>query len=85
MKLIHLTEYKDRHIPFKTEPIRLKCASGMAMSQCIHSVQMFCHEGARDNNDSAIVWESSHHEIMLWFEDEKYRTYFSLSLKGKGA
>lgn len=85
MKLVHLTNYKNKNNIYKLEPIRLQCASGMAMSQCINSIQRFCHEGNRDNNDSTVVWDSNHHEIVIWFEDEKYRTYFSLRMERTGA
>lgn len=82
MKLIHLSEYKG--YVYDLEELRLQCASGMSMSQCIHSVQKFCHEGARDKSKSAVIWDSRHHEIVLWFEDKKYMTYFSLKMERKG-
>ena len=83
MKLIHLTDLDNKQMITNKKPVRLKFASGMAMSQYLHTVSMFCSE--RGNNKSRIVWDSEHHEIVLWFEEEKYRTYFLLMKETKGA
>ena len=80
MKLIHKSNYKGSFKDYGADPVYLKCASGMAMSQCINSVQRFCLDKKRKDNKSVVVWDSNHHEIVLWFEDEKHRTYFLLSM-----
>ena len=85
MKLIHLTELADRQSCPSTEPVRLQFSSGMGMSQCIHTVQTFCHSDNRDKNKSLVVWDTNHHEILLWFEEEKYGSYFLLRMETKGA
>lgn len=85
MKLVYLSDYPHKNSIYKLESLRISCVSGIDMSKCMRKVQSICYKGAMRNNNSAVVWESGHHEILLWFEDEKYRTYFSLKMDGVGA
>jgi hypothetical protein len=75
MKLIHANDIKDKSTFRLHDPVRLTCASGMGMSQCMHRLAAFCKS---KNNNSRVVWDTEHHEVLLWFEDEKYKTYFLL-------
>ena len=75
MKLIHYSEITG---PAKGSMISVPCRSGMDMNQLILKIQQICK---KNKNKSTVVWDSRHHEIVLWVEDKKYESYFLLLIE----
>ena len=71
MKLLHRND-AEKTPEHKTE---IECKSGMEMSGIMHRMQRWCTETP---SDSAVVWDSGHYTITLWFEKKKHKTWFEL-------
>jgi hypothetical protein len=72
MKLVH---YHDVVRIRLRSPMIISCRSGMDMSSKMHKIREYCK---KLDNDSTVIWESAHHQILLWFDDKKYESYFRM-------
>lgn len=55
--------------------LRIDCSSGNEMTSVMYRVAGYCKQF---NDSSLVVWDSSHHCVTLWFEKEKYLSFFEL-------
>lgn len=77
MKLIHIEHTTEQTKLRNPVSMHISFSSGVAMSQFIRRVNNFC---IAQQKDTIVEWQSNHHEIVLWVENEKYKTFLLLSL-----
>lgn len=65
------------HKYFKHDCMIIKCSNGTEMSAKMHKINRWCKDNTR--SDSTVVWDSGHHQLYIWFEEPKYRTWFELT------
>jgi len=87
MILIHIEDFDHADASKKArkptgEATKISCKNGWEMASTVSKISNFC---TKSNNESMIVWDTEHHTVLLWFEDEKIRTLFSLKGLIKGA
>jgi len=75
MKLVHRTDKAATHKTLDQCLVRVEVDSGWKMTSIIAKVAHICSES---KSKSVVVWDSEHHAVLLWFEDEKWATYFNL-------
>lgn len=75
MKLVHNSAFTGTVSKKKRYPLRIQCESGSEMQSTMLKVARYCKN---QKSSSTVLWDSQHHEVILWFEEEKYITYFNL-------
>lgn len=81
MILIHVEDLKKEPMP-KCEVTKITCSSGWDMANTVSRISKFCKNS---NSESLVVWDTTHHTVLLWFEEEKIKTLFRLMGVIKGA
>jgi len=74
MVLRHISDKSGTRFS-SSNAMTVECKSGNEMSRLMHKVAAFCKN---NKSKSEVVWDSNHYCITLWFEKEKYLTYFQL-------
>lgn len=74
MKLVHNSNNRNPSAK-KMHPLKISCTSGVEMQRTMHKVAAFCK---KQKGNSLVLWDTNHHEVILWFEEEKYITYFGI-------
>lgn len=77
MKLEHRNTTDKALQLSKRPPVIVKCVNGGHMAKVMHEVRRICTNDLKDKDD-LVAWDSQHHEILLWFENEKYESIFVL-------
>jgi len=75
---MHMEDIKPSHwiSNFKTScPVVINVNTGYEMAGVISRVVRLCEQC---NSDTTVVWDTEHHTVILWFDDAKWETYFSL-------
>ena len=75
MKLVHISDKAATHKTLDRCLVRVNVSSGCKMTGIIAKVARICSES---KSKTVVVWDSEHHAVLLWFEDEKWATYFNL-------
>ena len=75
MKLVHRSETSAYKVAASRVPLHIRTDAGWKMQSIFLKAMKICNNS---KNDDIVVWDSAHHEVTLWFEDEKWVTYFNL-------
>jgi len=75
MKLVHRTDKAATHKTLDRCLVRVEVNNGWEMAGVVSKVSRYCSES---KSNSVVVWDSEHHVVLLWFEEEKWATYFNL-------
>jgi len=76
MRLVPHRDFLSSHPAMTMVPLTVECRDAAEMTGKMHKIHHWCKS---DKSDSLIVWDSSHHKLHLYFEQEKYRTWFALT------
>lgn len=77
MQLIPYRYFLEQSNLLSNDPLIVDFKSGFEMTAYMRKLQSFVNN--HKYQKGLIIWKSNHHQLVIWFQYEKWKTWFLLS------